>query len=131
MASQSPMLFLSLPAGALADRLNRRDLLRLTHLVRMALLAGWPCSSRRLGHILVVYAAALALERHRVLEQRRQRALSKGGAGRSTDDRPTASTTQCGDQRHRGPAIGGLLAADTLWLPLAASRWLFSPRRSR
>ena len=62
VASYLPWILLSLPAGALADRVDRRNAMRAVNLARAAVVGGLAAlAANDLGGLAVVYVAAFAL----------------------------------------------------------------------
>lgn len=123
VATRLPWLLLSLPLGALADRVDRRRLLMAVELTRMAVLVvlGALIATGR-ASIAAIYATAFALGAFQILFIGATQAVIPEMVSRS---RLTAANgrlyaVQMGGEQFLGPALGGLAFAAMASLPFLA-----------
>ena len=123
VATRLPWLLLSLPLGALADRVDRRRLLMAVELTRMAVLVvlGTLIATGQ-ASIAAIYATAFALGAFQILFIGATQAVIPEMVAR---ERLTAANgrlyaVQMGGEQFLGPALGGLAFAAMASLPFLA-----------
>ena len=128
LAARLPWLFLALPAGALADRLDRRQTMLRANVARVALLGGLAAAiAADAASIWMLYAVALALGVAEVLFDTSSQTmmpavvekddLSKGNGRLFAVEMVT--------NQFAGPPLGGLLVAASAALAVAAGAGLY------
>lgn len=124
VAQRLPWLFLALPAGALADRLDRRRTMVRVQVLRVAVLAAVAAMVvAEAETILAIYAAALVLGVGETLFDTAAQSILPSVVDRSrlSEANGRLFAVEMTANELVGPTVGGLLAAAALWSAFAAS----------
>jgi MFS family permease len=129
LAARLPWLFLALPAGALADRLDRRQTMLRANVARVAIIAALAAAiAADAASIWMLYAVALALGVAEVLFDTSSQTMMPAVVDK--DDLSTANgrlfAVEMVMNQFVGPPIGGLLIAASAVLAVAAGAGLYA-----
>ena len=124
VAQRLPWLVMALPAGALADRLDRRRTMVRVDLLRMAVMGGLAAAvSLDMATMPVLYAAALVLGVGETLFDTAAQSILPAVVGR--DELSSANgrlqAVELAMNQFLGPPLGGVLAGAVLWTAFATS----------
>ena len=129
VATRLPWLLLSLPLGALADRVDRRRLLMIVELTRMAVLVGLGLLiATGRSSIFAIYATSFILGAFQILFIGATQAVipemvARDGLARANGRLYAAQTS---GEQFVGPAVGGLAFAAMASLPFLADGLSFA-----
>lgn len=129
IAQRIPWLFFALPAGALADRLNRAGAMASVDLGRALILLGLACAAGAGAlSIPLLYIAAFALGTLETMFAACAHAAIPALVGRERLDQANGymSATETGGAELVGPALGGVLFAAAVAVPVAADAVTFA-----
>lgn len=124
LAQRLPWLVMALPAGALADRLDRRQTMIRVDLLRVVVMGGLAFAvALDVASMLLLYAAALVLGLGETLFDTSAQSILPSIVDREqlTKANGRLQAVELTTNQFVGPPIGGLLAAATLTAAFAAS----------
>ena len=124
VAQRLPWLFLALPAGVLADRLDRRRTMLRVQLLRAAVLAALAVAvAAEAETMAAIYTAALVLGVGETLFDTAAQSILPSVVDRSrlSDANGRLFAVEMTANELVGPTVGGLLAALALWSAFATS----------
>ena len=128
VASYLPWILLSLPAGALADRVDRRNAMRAVNLARAAVVGGLAAlAANDLGGLAMVYVAAFALGTGETLFDTSAQSLLPAIVDRSSLTKANSRLFALEQTTNEfiGPPLGGWLTGLGIAFSLVTSSALF------
>ena len=129
LAARLPWLFLALPAGALADRLDRRQTMLRANVARVAMIGALAAAiAADVATIWMLYAVALALGTAEVLFDTSSQTMMPAVVDK--DDLSNANgrlfAVEMVTNQFIGPPIGGLLVAASAVVAVASGAGLYA-----